>query len=242
MTRPRRARRSVDGPRGLGRSDRRPRPSGSSTRGCSTGAATWSSGSTRSSGPTARAPSATSSAIPGAVAMSRSTPTTASSRPPVPARRPASAARDPGRDARRRRGDRRDRGPRARRRGASSRRRPATGPGRGGSSASFWTAPGLRQELMHLYLATDLEPAHPDERLGPDEDEHLALERVPFADALAAADRGEIARREVARRRCSGSTGCVARSGELGQTATRGLLGSICGRGSGVKQCGTGDR
>ena len=28
---------------------------------------------------------------------------------------------------------------------------------------------------MHLYLATDLSPAHPDERLGPDEDEHLRL-------------------------------------------------------------------
>ena len=57
---------------------------------------------------------------------------------------------------------------------------------------SFWTAPGFASELMHLYLATDLVPAHPDERLGPDEDEHLELERVPFAEALAAADRGEI--------------------------------------------------
>jgi hypothetical protein len=46
---------------------------------------------------------------------------------------------------------------------------------------------------MHLYLATDLEPAHPDERLGPDEDEHLRLERRPFGDAVAAVERGEIA-------------------------------------------------
>ena len=59
--------------------------------------------------------------------------------------------------------------------------------------AAFWTAPGFATELMHLYLATDLTPAHPDERLGPDEDEHLRLERLPFADALAALDRGEIA-------------------------------------------------
>jgi ADP-ribose diphosphatase len=59
--------------------------------------------------------------------------------------------------------------------------------------ASFWTAPGFASELMHLYLATDLEPAHPDERLGPDEDEHLRLERLPFADAVAAVERGEIA-------------------------------------------------
>jgi len=58
---------------------------------------------------------------------------------------------------------------------------------------SFWSAPGFTSELMHLYLATDLEPAHPDERLGPDEDEHLRLERLPFADAVAAVERGEIA-------------------------------------------------
>ena len=56
---------------------------------------------------------------------------------------------------------------------------------------SFWTAPGFATELMHLYVATDLEPAV-EGRLGPDEDEHLELERVPFAEALAAADRGEI--------------------------------------------------
>ncbi len=59
--------------------------------------------------------------------------------------------------------------------------------------AGFWTAPGFATELMHLYLATDLSPAHPDDRLGPDEDEHLRLERRPFADAIAAVDAGEIA-------------------------------------------------
>jgi ADP-ribose diphosphatase len=59
--------------------------------------------------------------------------------------------------------------------------------------AGFWTAPGFATELMHLYLATDLSPAHPDERLGPDEDEHLRLERRPFADAIAAVEAGEIA-------------------------------------------------
>jgi ADP-ribose pyrophosphatase len=58
---------------------------------------------------------------------------------------------------------------------------------------TFWTAPGFASELMHLYLATDLRPAHPDERLGPDEDEHLRLERMPFADAIAAVERGEVA-------------------------------------------------
>jgi ADP-ribose pyrophosphatase len=58
--------------------------------------------------------------------------------------------------------------------------------------ASFWTAPGFASELMHLYLATDLSPAHPDERLGPDEDEHLRLDRLPFDDAVRAALAGEI--------------------------------------------------
>jgi ADP-ribose pyrophosphatase len=58
---------------------------------------------------------------------------------------------------------------------------------------TFWTAPGFASELMHLYLATDLRPAHPNERLGPDEDEHLRLERMPFSDAIAAVDRGDVA-------------------------------------------------
>ncbi|HEX3428239.1 MAG TPA: NUDIX hydrolase [Candidatus Limnocylindrales bacterium] len=57
--------------------------------------------------------------------------------------------------------------------------------------ASFWTAPGFASELMHLYLATELSPAHPDERLGPDEDEHLRLDRMPIPDALAAVERGD---------------------------------------------------
>ena len=58
---------------------------------------------------------------------------------------------------------------------------------------SFWSAPGFTSELMHLYLATDLTPANADDRLGPDEDEHLRLERLPLADAIAAVERGEIA-------------------------------------------------
>jgi ADP-ribose pyrophosphatase len=57
--------------------------------------------------------------------------------------------------------------------------------------ASFWTAPGFASELMHLYLATELSPAHPDERLGPDEDEHLRLDRMPIPDAMAAVERGD---------------------------------------------------
>jgi hypothetical protein len=45
---------------------------------------------------------------------------------------------------------------------------------------------------MHLYLATDLAPAH-DDRLGPDDDERLQLERVPWQEAIDRAERGEIA-------------------------------------------------
>lgn len=55
----------------------------------------------------------------------------------------------------------------------------------------FYTAPGFTSELMHLYLATDLTPADAD-GLGPDEDERLELRPIPFAEALAMADRGEL--------------------------------------------------
>ena len=57
---------------------------------------------------------------------------------------------------------------------------------------AFWTAPGFATELMHLYLARDLVPAH-ENRLGPDEDERLELEHVPWREAVAMAERGEIA-------------------------------------------------
>ena len=56
--------------------------------------------------------------------------------------------------------------------------------------ARFYTAPGFTSELMHLYLATELTAAD-GERLGPDDDEHLLLERMPVAEAIAAAARGD---------------------------------------------------
>ncbi len=58
--------------------------------------------------------------------------------------------------------------------------------------ARFYTAPGFTSELMHLYLATDLRLAD-GHRLGPDDDEDLLLERMPWREALAAAEGGEIA-------------------------------------------------
>lgn len=57
---------------------------------------------------------------------------------------------------------------------------------------SFYSAPGFTDELMHLYLATDLTAASADGRLGPDEDERLVLEWRPWRDAVAAAESGEI--------------------------------------------------
>ena len=57
---------------------------------------------------------------------------------------------------------------------------------------AFYTAPGFTDELMHLYLATALAPAHPDQRLGPDEDERLILSWLPWQEAVAAAERGDI--------------------------------------------------
>ena len=79
---------------------------------------------------------------------------------------------------------------------------------------------------MHLYLATDLTPAHPDERLGPDEDEHLRLERRPFADAVAAVDARRDRRREVDRRAALGRAAPSGlRRAEPGQRAGVDLRG-----------------
>ena len=55
----------------------------------------------------------------------------------------------------------------------------------------FYTAPGFTEELMSLYLATDLRAAHRD-RLEPDEDERLLVERVPWREALGMAEQGLI--------------------------------------------------
>ncbi|MGC8634115.1 MAG: NUDIX hydrolase [Candidatus Limnocylindrales bacterium] len=55
---------------------------------------------------------------------------------------------------------------------------------------AFWTAPGFTNEYMHLYLAQGLSPTRGDER--PDPDERLELVRLPWREALAAAEAGEI--------------------------------------------------
>lgn len=55
----------------------------------------------------------------------------------------------------------------------------------------FWTAPGFATERIFLYLATELAAAGPDRRT-PDEDEQLELVRLPWREAVTAAERGEI--------------------------------------------------
>src|SRR5437667_7652035 len=50
--------------------------------------------------------------------------------------------------------------------------------GRWRELASFWTTPGFCRELMHLYLAEDVEPGEPD----ADPDEQIELVRWPAAE------------------------------------------------------------
>jgi ADP-ribose pyrophosphatase len=54
--------------------------------------------------------------------------------------------------------------------------------------AEFFTAPGFASELMHFYLATDVKPDPSHE--GPDEDERLFVETMPFHQAVKRAQGG----------------------------------------------------
>jgi ADP-ribose pyrophosphatase len=54
----------------------------------------------------------------------------------------------------------------------------------------FYTAPGFTTEVMHLYLARDLQPI--EGYTGPDTDERLEVERVPIDGALRLAEDGQI--------------------------------------------------
>lgn len=56
--------------------------------------------------------------------------------------------------------------------------------------ATFFTAPGFASELMTMYLATDASE-DPDYK-GPDPDERLDLEAIPFDEALALARTDQI--------------------------------------------------
>jgi ADP-ribose pyrophosphatase len=59
------------------------------------------------------------------------------------------------------------------------------------SLGRFWTAPGFTEELMHLYLATDLVPL--EGYTGPDVDERLEVQAVAWREAVAMAEDGRIA-------------------------------------------------
>jgi ADP-ribose diphosphatase len=58
------------------------------------------------------------------------------------------------------------------------------------SLGNFWTTPGFTDELMHLYLATELEAVI--DPAGPDEGEFLDLVRLPWREAVAMAETGQI--------------------------------------------------
>ena len=53
---------------------------------------------------------------------------------------------------------------------------------------STYLAPGYSQELIHIFLAEDLQPAE----AAPDDDEIIRVKKVPFEDAVAACLRGEL--------------------------------------------------
>ena len=53
---------------------------------------------------------------------------------------------------------------------------------------SVYLAPGYSQELIHIFLAQDLQPA----QAAPDDDEIIRVKKVPFEGAVAACLRGEI--------------------------------------------------
>ena len=54
--------------------------------------------------------------------------------------------------------------------------------------AGFFVSPGYCTEFIHVFLATDLS----ESVIAGDEDEDIALERMPLADAVRLIERGEI--------------------------------------------------
>lgn len=61
-------------------------------------------------------------------------------------------------------------------------------PGRLVPLGGFYAAPGYCQEYLHLFLASDLRPS----KLAHDDDEHLVLEKLSLAEALALVESGGI--------------------------------------------------
>ena len=84
--------------------------------------------------------------------------------------------------------------------------------------ATFFTAPGFASELMTLYLATGLSPD--PEHTGPDPDERLNVELLPFDEALALAQRGELRDAKTITGVLLAAT--LARAGEIEELAAEG--------------------
>ena len=62
--------------------------------------------------------------------------------------------------------------------------------GRWRSLGQFWSAPGFAEERMHLYLATELVPL--EGYRGPEADERLEVQRLPWREAVAMAETGQV--------------------------------------------------
>lgn len=82
--------------------------------------------------------------------------------------------------------------------------------------STFFTAPGFASELMTTFLATGLSPD--PEYKGPDIDERLELEMVPFDEALALAKKGEL--RDAKTLLGIYQVDALARDGEVAELAT----------------------
>jgi ADP-ribose pyrophosphatase len=61
-------------------------------------------------------------------------------------------------------------------------------PGRLEKLGAIFTTPGFTDEVIHLYAAYDLTPS----RIGHEQDEVMTVLRMPFADAIARVESGEI--------------------------------------------------
>lgn len=83
--------------------------------------------------------------------------------------------------------------------------------------ATFFTAPGFASELMTMFLAADVSP-DPEHR-GPDPDERLILEPLPFDDALALAHSAQI--RDVKTLLGLYMVDALARAGEVPELSQR---------------------
>jgi ADP-ribose pyrophosphatase len=64
-------------------------------------------------------------------------------------------------------------------------------PGRLALLAEMVPSPGLTDAVTHIYVATDLSPVH--RQLHGPEEEHSTMAQVPFEEAIAMVERGDIA-------------------------------------------------